>query len=100
MVMNNMENLELRYLERGYFCFREKFFVFLFFFFLTLWVEGFLPSASQGLLLVKDKRAFQTIYVLRSIVPLKPSKTLWGSWAQKPFCVHFSEFQKAGSNSC
>ena len=33
MVMNNMENLELRYLERGYFCFREKFFVFLFFFF-------------------------------------------------------------------
>lgn len=30
MVMNSMENLELRYLERGYFCFREKVLVFWF----------------------------------------------------------------------
>ena len=24
----------------------------------------------------------------------------WGSWAQKPFCVSFAEFQSAGSNHC
>ena len=29
--------------------------------------------------------------------PLIPSGTLWASWAQKPFCVPFTEFQRAGS---
>ena len=35
---------------------------------------------------------------------LKLNRTLWCSWAQKPFCVPhfltFPEFQRAGSNSC
>ena len=25
---------------------------------------------------------------------MKPSRTLWGSWTQKPFCVPFPEFQR------
>ena len=33
---------------------------------------------------------------------LKPNRTLWGSWAWKPFCASttFPKFQTAGSDSC
>ena len=31
---------------------------------------------------------------------VETNRTLWGSWAQKLFCVPFSEFQRAGSSSC
>ena len=31
---------------------------------------------------------------------LKPSRTLWVSWSQKPFSVPFLKFQRVGSNSC
>ena len=37
------------------------------------------------------------------LLMLQLSRTLWGSWAQKPFCVPsfltLSEFQRAGSNT-
>ena len=53
---------------------------------------------------------YKTLHMLRQpstpfllmefLFDVELGRTLWGSWAQKPFSIPFSEFQRAGSRSC
>ena len=66
------------------------------------WFLAYLSSVSN----CKDQHLFIYLFLFpfhiiqKPVYLLKPSKTQWGSWAQKPSCVPFPEFQRAGSKIC